>query len=62
VDESLEKFLITVLVFIKVLIFNFIVQPYKFDEENFSKKKEVLQDNMKIIGSIYYSMLKELVD
>jgi len=38
IDESLQKFLIGLLVFIKVFIFNMFLQPSKFDEKNFPKK------------------------
>lgn len=36
-DESLEKFLLGMFVFVKLLIFNLILQPHKFDSENFPK-------------------------
>ena len=36
-DEWTEKMMILMFVFIKVLIFNMLLQPYKFDSINFTK-------------------------
>lgn len=36
-DEWMEKLMILLFVFIKVLIFNMLLQPYKFDSINFTK-------------------------
>ena len=61
IDPSLEKFLIGVLVFIKVFIFNLFLQPHKFDEDNFPKHKEPLNSNMSIVSSVYYHLIKDIL-
>lgn len=38
IDAELEKYLIGILVFVKIFIFNMFLQPYKFDVKNFPKK------------------------
>ena len=58
IDPSLEKVLITILIFVKVFIFNMFLQPYKFDSVNFPKYKEPLGTNMMIISSVYYHLAK----
>lgn len=39
-----------------------LLQPFKFDNQNFSKKAEPMTTNMKLIGSIYYLLVKEVLD
>ena len=53
--------MIGMLVFVKVLIFNMFLQPYKFDNVNFPKSKVTLQANMYILGSMLYRMVKEVL-
>ena len=48
IDENLEHFLIGAFVFMKMLLFNMLLQPYKFDEESFPKNKEPLTTNIKV--------------
>jgi hypothetical protein len=38
-DKTLEQYMIGLLVIIKMLIFNMMLQPYKFDNQNFPKNK-----------------------
>lgn len=38
-----------------------ILQPFKFDANNFPKKEEPLSTNMKLIGSVYYHIVKEVI-
>jgi hypothetical protein len=60
-DDSLEKFLLGMLVFVKLLVFNIILQPHKFDSENFPKTNEKLQTNMFVLGSVYYRLVKQVL-
>lgn len=53
--------MIGMVVFIKVLIFNMFLQPYKFDSINFGKSKKTLINNMIIIGSVYYRLTKDVL-
>lgn len=48
-------------VFLKVLVFNMFLQPHKFDNINFPKRKKVLTKNMIIIGSVYYRLAKQVL-
>ena len=57
-DANLEKYLITVFVFIKLFVFNMLLQPHKFDEKSFPKRQEPLKANMKIIASVFYLLGK----
>jgi len=41
-------------VFIKLLIFNMLLQPYKFDSINFKKGVEPLLSNMFLIACVLY--------
>lgn len=60
-DQSLEKVLLTLMVFVKVLVFNMLLQPSKFDPLNFPKNKQPLSNNMHIIASLYYRLASNLV-
>jgi hypothetical protein len=53
--------MIGMVVFIKVLIFNMLLQPHKFDQVNFPKSKKMLTKNMYIISSTYYKLAKEVL-
>ena len=44
-----------------MLLFNLILQPHKFDNENFEKNKEPLYTNLKIVGSVYYHLIKTVI-
>lgn len=50
------------MVFVKVLIFNMLLQPHKFDSVNFPKKKQPLTNNMFIIASVYYRLAKQVLN
>jgi hypothetical protein len=56
-DESMEKYLIGILIFVKVLVFNMFLQPHKFDNLNFPKHKQPLKNNMYILSSVYYRII-----
>ncbi len=38
-----------------------LLQPHKFDNVNFPKSKAVLKNNMYIIASVYYQIIKEVL-
>ena len=38
------------------------LQPFKFDAKNFPKKEEPISTTMKLISSVYYHILKEILD
>lgn len=48
-------------VFMKVLIFNMLLQPHKFDNTNFPKSKKQLTKNMYVIASTYYQLVKQVL-
>lgn len=48
--------------FIKIFIFNMLVQPHKFDAKNFPRKAEPISTNMRVVGSVFYYMVKEVVE
>lgn len=39
-----------------------LLQPFKFDNHNFTKKSEPITTNLKLISSIYYLLIKEVLD
>jgi len=54
--------MVGVVVFVKVLIFNMLLQPHKFDSINFPKSKKLLTNNMHIIASTYYRLVKQVLE
>lgn len=46
----------------KVLIFNMLLQPHKFDNINFPKSKRRLTNNMYVIASTYYRLTKQVIE
>ena len=61
-DANLEKYMIGMVVFVKVLIFNMLLQPQKFDPANFPKSKKQLHNTMYILSSIYYRLVKQVLE
>jgi hypothetical protein len=57
-----EKWMLVVFVFFKVLIFNMLLQPYKFDSINFTKSSEPLLSNMYLIASLLYHIGCEVIE
>lgn len=53
--------MLSLMIFVKVLIFNMLLQPHKFDSVNFPKKKQPLSNNMHIIASVFYRLAKHLI-
>jgi hypothetical protein len=48
-------------VFVKVLVFNLLLQPHKFDSDNFPKGKHPLGSLMYIIASVFYRLGNQLL-
>ena len=53
--------MVGMVVWVKVLVFNMLLQPHKFDSVNFPHKKQPLTRNMLILGSIYYRLAKQVI-
>jgi hypothetical protein len=60
-EATLEKFMVTMVVLVKVLVFNLLLQPHKFDSVNFPRGKQPLSSNMHIIASVYYRLTKHIL-
>ena len=45
----------------KMLVFNMLLQPHKFDSDNFKRHKEPLAANMYVIASVYYKLAKQIM-
>ena len=46
---------------VKVLVFNMLLQPHKFDPVNFPKGKQPLSNNMHIIASVFYRLASHII-
>ena len=53
--------MVGLVVIVKVLVFNLLLQPYKFDSINFPKNKPNLASNMHVIASVYYKLAKQVL-
>jgi len=53
--------MLCLVVIVKVLIFNMLLQPHKFDHLNFPRDKQPLCNNMHIIASVYYRLASQLL-
>ena len=51
-----------VFIFMKMLLFNMLLQPHKFDDQAFPKGKEPVSTNLKVIGSVYYHLVKNVIE
>jgi len=49
-------------VFVKVLVFNMLLQPHKFDPLNFPKNKPSLTKIMFLVASVYYKLAKIILN
>ena len=60
--KNMEKSQIISFLFIKVLVYNTIITPEKIDFEKFGDEKQILRQNMFLIGSIFYRICTDLQD
>lgn len=61
-DKSLQKSQIINYLFMKIIIYNILGQSWKIDADKFDKDKQILQQNILIVTSIFYELLMDIQD
>ena len=58
-DKDLEKSQIISILFVKIIIYNLLLQPWKYNPEKYSISNEELYKNFYYISSVFYQLVCE---